>query len=101
MQNPFKKKDAVLTKLKGSVVEAIVTQTWKNEVQVKTTAGDLLWRTMYTVWRRGEAPLQRNVPTTAPAGVAANPSTRSSAAAHQKPERRTKRSSKSRPSKHS
>ncbi len=59
MQNPFRKDDAVLTRVKGAVVEASITQTWNNEVQVKTTMGDVLWRTIYTVWRAGEAPLQR------------------------------------------
>ncbi len=46
MQNPFKKADAVLTRVKGAVVEANVTQTWNNEVQMKTATGDVLWRTM-------------------------------------------------------
>ncbi len=45
LKNPFKKDDAVLTKLKGRQVKATVTRTWKNEVQVKTARGDLLWRT--------------------------------------------------------
>lgn len=59
MQNPFKTGDTVLTKLKGKEVQAAVSAIWKNEVQVKTTDGELLWRTMYTVWRAGEAPLTR------------------------------------------
>ncbi len=59
MQNPFRKDDAVLTKVKGKPVEANVVQTWQNEVQVKTTTGDVLWRTMYTVWYPGVAPLAR------------------------------------------
>ncbi len=59
MQNPFKDGDAVLTKGKGSEVQATVRKTWNNEVQVKTVDGDLLWRTIYTVWRAGEAPLKR------------------------------------------
>ncbi len=61
MQNPFTKDDAVLTKVKGKPVEATVVQTWKGEVQVKTATGDLLWRSMYTVWRAGEEPLKREV----------------------------------------
>jgi hypothetical protein len=59
MQNPFKAGDIVLTKLKGKEVQAAVSKIWKNEVQVKTADGELLWRTMYTVWRPGEAPLAR------------------------------------------
>lgn len=74
MQNPFKKDDAVLTKVKGRSVEATVTQTWKNEVQVKTTKGDLLWRSMYTVWRAGEEPLKREVAKAAPAASVADES---------------------------
>lgn len=59
MTNPFKTGDIVLTKLKGKEVQAAVSKIWKNEVQVKTPEGELLWRTMYTVWRAGEAPLTR------------------------------------------
>ena len=59
MQNPFKTGDIVLTKLKGKEIQAAVSQIWKNEVQVKTAEGELLWRTMYTVWRPGTAPLER------------------------------------------
>jgi hypothetical protein len=59
MQNPFKTGDIVLTKLKGKEIQAAVSKIWKNEVQVKTAEGELLWRTMYTVWRAGEAPLTR------------------------------------------
>jgi hypothetical protein len=66
MQNPFKVGEPVLTKLKTKEVEAVITQVWKNEVQVRTVDGDLLWRTMYTVWRRGEAPLSRQTQTTSP-----------------------------------
>lgn len=59
MENPFKKDDAVLTKVKQREVQATITKVWKNEVQVKTADGDLLWRTMYTVWRASEEPLTR------------------------------------------
>jgi len=59
MQNPFKTGDTVLTKLKGKEIQAAVSKIWKNEVQVKTAEGELLWRTMYTVWRPGTAPLAR------------------------------------------
>lgn len=59
MQNPFKTGDTVLTKLKGKEIQAAVSKIWKNEVQVKTAEGELLWRTMYTVWRPGAAPLTR------------------------------------------
>ena len=48
MQNPFKKNDPVFTKVQGKSVEATVVQTWKGKVQVKTTTGDLFWRSMYT-----------------------------------------------------
>jgi hypothetical protein len=61
MQNPFKTGDIVLTKLKGKEIQAAVSKIWKNEVQVKITEGELLWRTMYTVWRSGVAPLARPV----------------------------------------
>jgi hypothetical protein len=61
MQNPFKTGDIVLTKLKGKEIQAAVSKIWKNEVQVKTTEGELLWRTMYTVWRPDTAPLARPV----------------------------------------
>jgi len=66
MQNPFKTGDMVLTKLKGKEVQAAVSKIWKNEVQVKTAEGDLLWRTMYTVWHAGEAPLIREPKTRKP-----------------------------------
>jgi hypothetical protein len=59
MQNPFKTGDIVLTKLKGKEIQAAVSKIWKNEVQVKTTEGELLWRSMYTVWRPGTAPMPR------------------------------------------
>ncbi len=62
MQNPFKAGEAVMTKVKGKHVLASVTKTWQNEVQVKTGDGDLLWRTVYTVWRSGEEPLKRTLP---------------------------------------
>jgi hypothetical protein len=59
MQNPFKTGDIVLTKLKGKEIQAAVSKIWKNEVQVETTEGELLSRTMYTVWHSGAAPLAR------------------------------------------
>ncbi|CAN5553096.1 hypothetical protein BH18VER1_BH18VER1_16560 [soil metagenome] len=59
MQNPFKVGEPVVTKLKTKEVEAVITQVWRNEVQVRTANSELLWRTMYTVWRPGEAPLKR------------------------------------------
>jgi hypothetical protein len=70
MQNPFKTGDIVLTKLKGKEVQAAVSKIWKNEVQVKTAEGELLWRTMYTVWRPGESTLAREQKTTKSIGVA-------------------------------
>ena len=59
MKNPYRADDAVITMVKGKKIEALVIQTWNNEVQVKTVDGDLLWRTMYTVWYPGEEPLER------------------------------------------
>jgi hypothetical protein len=50
MENPFQPNDKVLTKFKGAEVEAVVIQTWKNEVQVKTPDNVLRWRTAKTVW---------------------------------------------------
>lgn len=50
MENPFQSNDKVLTKFKGAEVEAVVIQTWKNEVQVKTPDNVLRWRTAKTVW---------------------------------------------------
>jgi hypothetical protein len=44
MQNPFKTGDIVPTKLKGKEIQAAVSKIWKNEVQVKTTEGELLWQ---------------------------------------------------------
>lgn len=58
VQNPFKLEDKVRTKVKGIEVEATVTKTWQQEVQVRTAEG-LLWRSIYTVWRPGFAPLTR------------------------------------------
>ena len=49
MNNPFKKGDKVTIKLKGQVVEATVSQTWNEEVQVRTPDNKLLWRVPKTV----------------------------------------------------
>ncbi len=84
MQNPFKKADAVLTRVKGAVVEANVTQTWNNEVQVKTTMGDVLWRTMYTVWRAGSEPLKRQ-PKAEPAPATAEHAESATSPVHEAP----------------
>lgn len=59
MENPFKAGDDVITKVKGSEVRATVVKTWKNEVQVKTSNKDLVWRTMFTVRLPGKEPLVR------------------------------------------
>lgn len=49
MANPFKSGDKVLTFRKGIEIEATVRTTWNHEVQVRTTDGDLIWRTMKTI----------------------------------------------------
>ncbi len=88
MQNPFTIDDIVLTKVKGKPVEATVVQTWKGEVQVKTATGDLLWRSMYTVWRAGEEPLRRERMTPAAATSLQNDATQPQETT--RPSRRTK-----------
>lgn len=60
MKNPFKVGDKVLTKVRGSEVEGIVTKLWQNEVQVRTPDNELRWRSVYTVWYPGAAPLVRD-----------------------------------------
>jgi hypothetical protein len=59
MENPFKAGDSVVTNVKGKEVPAVVVQTWQNEVQVRITEGDLLWRTIYTVHAPGRQRLVR------------------------------------------
>jgi len=59
MENPFKPEDKVSTKVKGADVEATVVQIFQNEVQVKTSDGKTLWRTMHTVWIPGSAPIPK------------------------------------------
>jgi len=59
VKNPFKIGEKVLTKVAGNEVDAVVTKLWQNEVQVRTADNEIRWRTMYTVWRAGEAPLTR------------------------------------------
>lgn len=49
MNNPFNKGDKVTTKIKGQIVEATVTQTFNQEVQVRTPDNKLLWRVVKTV----------------------------------------------------
>ena len=49
MNTPFKKGDKVSVKIKGQVVEAIVNQTWNEEVQVRTADKKLHWRVPKTV----------------------------------------------------
>ncbi len=100
MQNPFKDGEAVLTKIKSKEVQATVTKTWKNEVEVRTADGALLWRTIYTVWRSGEAPLQRQISKGTTASEAestsGDASPRSSSVARgKKSQKRQSRSSKS------
>lgn len=57
MENPFSPEDSVLTRVKGTEVSAKVSQIYQAEIQVRTSAGELLWRTMFSVWRPGEKPL--------------------------------------------
>jgi len=59
VKNPFKIGEKVRTKVDGNEVDAVVTALWQNEVQVRTPDNELRWRTMYTVWRPGAAPLLR------------------------------------------
>ncbi len=97
MQNPFKKADAVLTRFKSVVVEATVTQTWNNEVQVKTTTGDVLWRTMYTVWHAGSEPLKRQPKAEPAAATAEHAESASSQCTKRQPRQTTLTASKSKP----
>lgn len=60
MKNPFKVGEKVLTKVKRKEVEALITKLWQNEVQVRTPDNELRWRSMYTVWYPGFAPLARD-----------------------------------------
>ncbi len=46
--NPYKPEDKVLTKIKGTEVEAVVRLVWNDEVQVRAPHG-LIWRTAKTV----------------------------------------------------
>jgi hypothetical protein len=73
VKNPFKIGDKVKTKVDGAEVDGVVTKLWQNEVQVRTPDNELRWRTMYTVWHPGAAPLQREQKTTK--SVAAAPAT--------------------------
>jgi hypothetical protein len=66
VKNPFKVGEKVITKVDGKEVEAVVTKLWQNEVQVRTPDNELRWRTMYTVWYPGAAPLVREQKTTKP-----------------------------------
>lgn len=59
MENPFKSGESVVTKIKGTEHTVTVNQTYQNEVQVKTADGNLLWRTMHTVWYPGQSPLPK------------------------------------------
>ena len=50
MVNPFKPDDKVLILRKGIEIEATVRTTFNHEVQVRTAYGELLWRTVKTIW---------------------------------------------------
>jgi hypothetical protein len=56
MANPFKPGDRVHIKVKGTDVVAEVRLVWIDEVQVRTDAKTLLWRTVKTVWPFGAVP---------------------------------------------
>ena len=82
MKNPFKVGEKIITKVGGNEVEAVVTKLWQNEVQVRTPDNELRWRTMYTIWYSGAAPLLREQRTTKSVGT--NNSTAKPAAARAK-----------------
>jgi hypothetical protein len=98
MENPFKAGDAVLTKVKDKDVSATVRQIWRNEVQVKVDKGEVLWRTMYTVWYPGSTPLAREdkqVAAVAPTAPESTPAPRpKSAGKNSRAKRSSKRSSR-------
>jgi hypothetical protein len=73
MDNPFKEGDKVTTKVKGQQVEAVVTKTWNNEVQVRTGDKALLWRTVKTVTLVGAATAPVTEPEKAKVAATANP----------------------------
>jgi hypothetical protein len=70
VRNPFKVGDKVITKVRGVEVEGIVTKLWQNEVQVRTPDNELRWRTVYTVWYPGAAPIVRRENTVKTVGFA-------------------------------
>lgn len=70
MENPFKADDDVITKIKGTEHSVKVVQAFQNEVQVRTAGGDLLWRTMHTVWHAGTQPIPRPPRTLPPSAQA-------------------------------
>lgn len=76
MKNPFKVGQTVKTNVGDTEVDAVVTKVWQNEVQVRTPDNELRWRSMYTVWYPGAAPIARQQ--TTPSSV---PVTNNSAAA--------------------
>jgi hypothetical protein len=71
MTNPFKPEDRVQTKVKGSVVDAVVRLVWKDEVQVRTGDNELLWRSVKTVWLPSVAPQAEPANDTNTAGIGA------------------------------
>jgi hypothetical protein len=73
VKNPFKVGEKVITKVGGSEVEAVVIKLWQNELQVRTPDKELRWRSMYTVWCPGGAPLARPVKQSATAKAGAQP----------------------------
>lgn len=79
MDNPFKPSDKVLTKVKGADAEGVVTQVFNDEVQIKTTGGKLLWRTMHTVWHPGSTPIPKPTQVKAPRVPTAVPANQSPA----------------------
>jgi len=70
VKNPFKVGEKVITKVDGKEVEAVVTKLWQNEVQVRISGNELRWRTIFSVWYFGKAPLIREPKTTKSVGVA-------------------------------
>jgi hypothetical protein len=95
VKNPFKVGEKVITKVDSKEVEAVVTKLWQNEVQVRTPDNELRWRSMYTVWYPGAAPLVRDQratkPIATPAGgnsAAPKPSAKAKKAAQKQAKKR-------------
>jgi len=98
VKNPFKIGEKVITKVDGQEVEAVVTSLFQNEVQVRTPDNELRWRTIYTVWYPGAAPLPRSQKTTKSVGIAVGANNASKSALASQP-KKTKRSAQERPKK--